>query len=145
MAHKFQAVSCSTPPPPPPPPHTHPSLPRPKRAEWSQASTWGLLRGLQSRFQVKFQLLWKQENGFSFDDARLCLNGKFWQSNFKRFKFNILVSFRDLSLMKSRMGEGEFSLFDTFSFWPPKKITIFNDPQTWLPPPQINKVFEPNS
>ena len=32
-------------------------------------------------------------NGFSFDDARLRLNGRFRQSNFKRFKFNILVPF----------------------------------------------------
>ena len=44
-------------------------------------------------------------NGFSFDDARLPLNGRFLQS---RFKLNILVSFRDLSSIKSRIGGGVF-------------------------------------
>ena len=41
-------------------------------------------------------------NGFSFDDKRLRLKGRFRQSNFKTFKLNILVSFKDFSFI--RMG-----------------------------------------
>ena len=50
-------------------------------------------------------------NGFSFEDARLHLNGRFYNQILKGLN---LISWY-LSFIKSRIG-GEFTLFDTFSF-----------------------------
>ena len=59
-------------------------------------------------------------NGFSFDDARLRQNGRFRQSNFKRFKFNILVPF----IIKSRIGGGLLYLIHFLSDLP-KTLNYF--------------------
>ena len=97
---------------------------------------------LEIVFRVNFSYC-GNKNGFSFDDARLPLNSRLWQSNFKRFKLSILLSFRDLSFIKSLMGKGG-SLFDAFSLWPHKDIKLFSITTKFDLPP-INKVFESNS
>ena len=78
--------------------HAQPSPPPSSQDPNVQNDAKAWLRAYCMVLEVVFRLNFSScgnRSGFSFDDARLHLNGRFWQSNFKRFKLNILVNFRD--------------------------------------------------